>query len=573
MAPNTNIPFRRLQKLESHIPNMIKKANFLSAKVKHIPQLRKRKLDGFIDNITKQRQFGRRVPKLKTKYSLAKFTKSTILKKIRGHTHSAYCVAMAGKWVVSGADDHVVKMWNANTGLLWGTLRGHANVISDICMDLDRGRIVSASEDGLLRVWDVTTRQALHVFKGHTLGVGRIVIDPASGKIASLSDDGTARVWNCNDPSKPALVLPHVDDKLVPVTSLICLSVHPSVGYLVTGDGDGVVRIWNMHDDPNQMCKPIMVMKDHISIVNGVNWSNQGDRILSFSEEDGFCCVHSWRDEVVRVNVAEGEEEKEVDIHEKVKCKPDHITLAADQYQVSRPGKKPKMDAAIFSRDDRYVVSSQGLKSPATRYVGDEHFFPDQQLRVWDSKTGKLVHKLRGHRSRVFEMEAHPWNQRVVVSGGHDGQIIFWDIWAGVELSRVQCMSVRGPERILDLSFQCPSNSIVDVVATDSLGQVYMVGTGAGDEFNSAPPEQFFTTDYAELTYDGNRNAMDSATNLPPHLCPAPLLMRYPVVNNQQEVCCSCYILNGNLFGTLLHLLQIISNPLLPPTNQLCIAL
>lgn len=41
---------------------------------------------------------------------------------------------------------------------------------------------------------------------------------------------------------------------------------------------------------------------------------------------------------------------------------------------------------------------------------------------------------MQGHDDEVFVLEAHPFDQRIVLSAGHDGNIFVWDIDKGTKI-------------------------------------------------------------------------------------------------------------------------------------------
>lgn len=38
------------------------------------------------------------------------------------------------------------------------------------------------------------------------------------------------------------------------------------------------------------------------------------------------------------------------------------------------------------------------------------------------------------HEDEVFVLECSPWDPRVILSAGHDGHVILWDIQKGVKI-------------------------------------------------------------------------------------------------------------------------------------------
>ena len=58
----------------------------------------------------------------------------------------------------------------------------------------------------------------------------------------------------------------------------------------------------------------------------------------------------------------------------------------------------------------------------------------DNTLKVWDSNTGQLVNILKGHQDEVYVLENNPVDPRILLSAGHDGHIILWDLSRGIQI-------------------------------------------------------------------------------------------------------------------------------------------
>jgi WD40 repeat protein len=66
------------------------------------------------------------------------------------------------KFIVSGATDDAIKIWNLETGELVRTLTDHTDGVNSICYSPDDKYIASSSHDGTIKIWDATTGNLLH---------------------------------------------------------------------------------------------------------------------------------------------------------------------------------------------------------------------------------------------------------------------------------------------------------------------------------------------------------------------------------------------------------------------------
>lgn len=60
-------------------------------------------------------------------------------------------------YLISGADDHLAKVWDYQTKACVQTLEGHAHNVSSACFHPELPIIVTGSEDGTVRLWHSTT--------------------------------------------------------------------------------------------------------------------------------------------------------------------------------------------------------------------------------------------------------------------------------------------------------------------------------------------------------------------------------------------------------------------------------
>ena len=67
-----------------------------------------------------------------------------------------------------GADDQLVKVWQASDGRLKATLRGHSAEITDLDVNYENTMLASGSCDKVIRVWCIRTKAPVVILMGHT---------------------------------------------------------------------------------------------------------------------------------------------------------------------------------------------------------------------------------------------------------------------------------------------------------------------------------------------------------------------------------------------------------------------
>ena len=107
-----------------------------------------------------------------------------------------------GKSIASGGYDKTVQVWNATTGALLVTYKGHSETVEALAWSPDGKRIASGGGsafgggDTTVQVWDPTNGGNVFTYRGHTTkGVNAIAWSPDSRYIVSGSDDKTVQVW------------------------------------------------------------------------------------------------------------------------------------------------------------------------------------------------------------------------------------------------------------------------------------------------------------------------------------------------------------------------------------------
>jgi WD40 repeat protein len=314
-------------------------------------------------------------PQVKDDYNQRWYTLRGLLRQntLLSHTAEVYCATFShdGKRIVSGSDDHIVCVWDANTGAVLQKLQGHTGAVLSIAFSSDGARIVSASTDQTVRVWDAKAGAVINTLKDHTDWVRSVAFSQDGTRIVSGSDDESVRVWNAETGAVLLVLQGHLD-------YVRSVAFSPDGKSIVSGSDDETVRVWNADTGAAER-----TLDDHTGYVRSVSFSSDGTHIVSGSN-----------DQTVRVWVA-----------------------ATGECSQILKGHTGEVCSVAFSPDKIHIVSAS----------------EDQTARVWDTSTGKTLQTFPGHTSAVCSVAFSPHGNRIV-SGSADHTVRVWvaDIGATV---------------------------------------------------------------------------------------------------------------------------------------------
>ncbi|XP_065293659.1 bromodomain and WD repeat-containing protein 3 isoform X1 [Dermacentor albipictus] len=423
------------------------------------------------------------------------YVKAQLFRRLLGHLSSVYCVLFdrSGNYIFTGADDLLVKMWSAQDGRLLATLRGHSAEITDLAVSPDNQLLAAGSCDKVIRVWCLLTLAPVAVLLGHTAMVTSLRFCPyPKGDrqfLVSTGNDGCACFWDYSSSTKSFNPKPlKFTERNRAGSQMICSSFSPGGSFLATGSTDHFVRVYHILAPAGP--ERIAELEAHADQVDSLQFANHSCRFVSGSK-DGTANVwtyerQQWRSTRLRMATK----------------------LVGSEEQVEEdPKQRLKVTMVGWSQDDHLVVTAVN----------------DHSIKVWDSHTGKLKHILLGHEDEAFVLECHPEDSRILLSGGHDGRIIIWDLVAGCSVrSFFNMIEGQGHGAVFDCKFS-PDGLLF--ASTDSHGHISIFGYGSGDPYKKVPDEQFFHTDYRPLIRDAQQHVLDEQTQCAPHLMPPPFLV------------------------------------------------
>ncbi|KAJ3361468.1 general transcription repressor [Kappamyces sp. JEL0680] len=126
------------------------------------------------------------------------------------------CFSPDGVYLATGAEDHVIRIWDIVNGRVKLKLNGHSQDIYSLDWTKDGKSIVSgsgdhtvkASLDEMIRVWDLRTGYLLERFEGHQNSVYSVAFSPDGLSIVSGSLDQSLRLWDLSPATLAVLSAP-----------------------------------------------------------------------------------------------------------------------------------------------------------------------------------------------------------------------------------------------------------------------------------------------------------------------------------------------------------------------------
>uniref|UniRef100_A0A4W6D160 Bromodomain and WD repeat domain containing 1 n=1 Tax=Lates calcarifer TaxID=8187 RepID=A0A4W6D160_LATCA len=407
-------------------------------------------------------------------------------RRILGHLSAVYCIAFdrTGLRIFTGSDDCLVKIWSSFDGRLHSTLRGHSAEITDLAVNYENTLIAAGSCDKTIRVWCLRTCAPVAVLQGHSGSITSLQFSPfAKGSkryMLSTGTDATVCFWQWDVNNINFSDRPHkFTERPRPGVQTVCSSFSP---------GNKSFKV-----DCYVVCKRYylcfsihIILIDIQDKVDSIQFCHSGERFVSGSR-DGTARI--WK------------------LHQRQQWRCILLNMSATLPGEEESYFKPKVTMVAWDRHDNTVITAVN----------------NHLLKVWNSYTGQLLHILKGHEAEVFVLEPHPFDPRIILSAGHDGNVFIWDLLRGTNTQHYfNMIEGQGHGAVFDCKFTPDGQRFA---CTDSHGHLLIFGFGSSKPYEKLPDQVFFHTDYRPLIRDANGFVLDEQTQQAPHLMPPPFLV------------------------------------------------
>ena len=182
------------------------------------------------------------------------YNNGSCLSILQGHSGEICVVVNDDRFILSGAEDCLIKLWSSSEDFsAWTcsrTFNGHSGAVT--CLQFDDKKIVSGSTDGTLRIWNISTGECSDILTGHSAGVCCLQFD--STRIISGSFDKTIKVWESGVCTRT------LDGFAGHKEAVVCLQFDDKK--IVSGSSDNTIKVWSMESG-----KCLYTLRQHLGPV------------------------------------------------------------------------------------------------------------------------------------------------------------------------------------------------------------------------------------------------------------------------------------------------------------------
>ena len=212
------------------------------------------------------------------------------------------CFSPDSKYLVAGAEDKTIKVWDIQKRRLRHSLCGHTKDIYSVDYSQDGRFIVSGSGDKRAKLWDVVSGECVRTFgdeEGPKDGVTSVAVSPDGRYVAAGSLDRVVRLWEASTGALLEKYDGHTD-------SVYSVSFSPDAKFLASGSLDKTLKLWDLTQVGSRTghkCRH--TFQGHKDFVLSVVFAPQGTWLISGSKDRS---VQFWDPRKVLSGAANGDD-------------------------------------------------------------------------------------------------------------------------------------------------------------------------------------------------------------------------------------------------------------------------
>jgi WD40 repeat protein len=358
------------------------------------------------------------------------------------------------KTLATGGWDNAIRLWDTATGKQTRLLLGHRSYLVALAFSPDGKRLASGSahEPERLRLWDLSTGKQLWAFRPPTRHVMAVAFAPDGRTVALANDAGLVMLLDAESGKERF--------RLQQVRNTVCgLAFSPDGHSLAVCPDYDPVQVWDLKTRK----ETLRIERRPPEELRSATFSADGKMLRVTGLRDGPGDGAQRRVAEIRIFDASG---KLLRTH-----RYDPTGTAVGTFSVAPDGKVGAVicwneevhlwDVASGKRLRRLAIgpvhpfaSGKPVFAPDGKVLTFGDPYRDQEVRLWDVRTGKAVAGHEGHRSEITALAVSPDGTRIA-TGSRDGTARVWNASTGKSL---HIFRVRGT--VLSLAFSADGRTL-----------------------------------------------------------------------------------------------------------------
>jgi WD40 repeat protein len=447
---------------------------------------------------------------------------------------TAVCYSVDGKFIATGSDDKIVKLWRRTDGREIRTFQGNISGISRVEINRQGTEILSVSDNGTLTVWDINTGKILRQMKPDEDRFTCASFSPDGTKVITGSRKSFISLWDILSGTKISDIkavpaeLNYDKGYEYPETGSIAYSADGK--YILAGVADYTAILWDAatgkeirkFKKENAWCTSCIISAA-ITPDNKYIISSGSDSIKVFETATGkvikvlygqggtaeYLCISadnryfaameygvselweikSWNQVIKAGNYSERKvmsvalspDGKEM-ITGNEKRTADVIGTAKGELIMTLKGYLNQVDERILTDSYMYwaALINEAKLSPDGKYIAVGR--TGNNAKIIDFRTGKVFRTLKGHKSMVISLSFSA-DSKYLATGGLDGKVIVWEIESGTAVKTFTFQDEK--EAIYSLDFSADSKMLAAAIWG---GLVVIWDLNTGDRLRAINP-------------------------------------------------------------------------------------